>query len=40
MRIVFNEMRSKMKNTKGKKITIIISIIILILVIATFSGYY
>ncbi|ELY5247116.1 endolytic transglycosylase MltG [Listeria monocytogenes] len=29
-----------MKNTKGKKITIIISIIILILVIATFSGYY
>ncbi|HFL0568616.1 TPA: hypothetical protein ACGX8P_003119, partial [Listeria monocytogenes] len=28
-----------MKNTKGKKITIIISIIILILVIATFSGY-
>ncbi|MBC1484498.1 endolytic transglycosylase MltG [Listeria immobilis] len=29
-----------MKNTKGKKITIIISIIVLILVIATFSGYY
>ncbi|HBM4236959.1 TPA: endolytic transglycosylase MltG, partial [Listeria innocua] len=29
-----------MKNTKGKKITIIISIIILILVIATFAGYY
>ncbi|EGP7654001.1 endolytic transglycosylase MltG, partial [Listeria monocytogenes] len=29
-----------MKNTKGKKITIIISIIILILVIATFSGYF
>ncbi|PDB54006.1 hypothetical protein A4Q03_14755, partial [Listeria monocytogenes] len=29
-----------MKNTKGKKITIIISIIILILVIETFSGYY
>ncbi|MGC9339833.1 endolytic transglycosylase MltG [Listeria ivanovii] len=29
-----------MKNTKGKKITIIISVIILVLVIATFSGYY